>query len=63
MLGLSFCLVFPAPGMSGGGDYWPPASRLGRVAEFGALPSYVPAPLVGVLFDELPEEVLRFALV
>ena len=63
MLGLFICLGLPAPGVGGGRDSWPPPTRLGRIAEFGALPSYVPAPLMGIVLDELPEEVLRIALV
>ena len=62
-LALPYCLGIPAHSVGGGRYSWPPPSRLGRVAEFGALPSYVPAPLKWLAFYELPEEFLRFALV
>ena len=58
-----FGLVIPAASVSGGGAACPTASLSGGEAEFGALPSYVPAPLVRVAQDELPQDLLRFVLV
>ena len=63
MLGLFYCLGRPGPWREWWRGAWPLPSRLGRVAELGALPSYIPAPLMGIALYELSEEVLRFVQV